>query len=65
MNSFYIQKYFLKLSSTYSLGLYFFYAKKIGAKAASKMLVKLTTGHKFVSLKVEEAKNYGFFLSDW
>ena len=30
---------------TFGLGLYFFCRKEIGAKAARKMLVKLTTGY--------------------
>jgi hypothetical protein len=39
-----IPKFFVQLLSNYNLGLYFFWRKDFGAKAAHKMLVKLTPG---------------------
>ena len=49
-SSFFVRKYFMQLLCAYSLGLKFFWQKEIGAKAAHKMLVKLTTMQQMIAL---------------
>ena len=45
-----------QLFCTYGLGLYFFWQKEIGSKAARKMLVKLTAGRLTrISVSVERS----------
>jgi len=44
MRDFFVQKYFGQLFSSHSLALKIFWHHNIGAKAAHKMLMKLTTG---------------------
>jgi len=49
-SSFFVEKCYAKLFSTYTLALQFFYQKEISIKAACEMLVKLATIVNFTNI---------------